>query len=255
MPSDMPDSKTGVLTDHMPYQDLTKAYQSLIGSYQYLASTYWPELSTAAMVLGHHSSKLEAKHMAAAKHVMRYLYGTKNYVLMFDPEKTIDDTVNSHIRAAAAFMDADWALDSTTRLSISGYAIYFMGSLVGWSSVRQRVIALSSTEAEYYAIVHAAKQVLWFRLFLMTSGIEIPGPFPMLIDNKSAIAQASSPAISARSKHIHIKYLFIKNYFGDGTLSPTWVSSSINVADNFTKLLSFPLFDRHRTALGIVPSP
>ncbi|KAJ2921133.1 hypothetical protein H1R20_g15960, partial [Candolleomyces eurysporus] len=218
MPFDMPDSKTSVLTDHMPYQDLTKAYQSLVGSYQYLASTYWPELSTAAMVLEHHSLKPEAKHMAAAKHVMRYLYGTRNYVLMFDPEKTINDTVNSHIRAAAAFMDADWASDSTTRLSISGYAIYFMGSLVGWSSVRQRVIALSSTEAEYYAIVHAAKRVLWFRLFLMTSGIEIPGPFPMLIDNKSAIAQASSPAISARSKHIHIKYLFIKNYFGDAPI-------------------------------------
>ncbi|KAJ2914738.1 hypothetical protein MD484_g5685, partial [Candolleomyces efflorescens] len=255
LPSAMPDSKPGVLTDHMPHQDLTKAYQSLVGSFQYLASTYRPEISTAAMVLGHHSSKPESKHMAAAKHVLRYLYGTRNYVLMFDPKKDIDDSVNSHIRAAAAFMDADWASDSSTRLSISGYAIYFMGSLVGWSSVRQRVIALSSTEAEYYAIVHAAKRVLWFRLFLMTSGIDVPSPFPMLIDNKSAIAQASSPAISARSKHIHIKYLFIKNYFGDGTLTPTWVSSSVNVADIFTKLLSFPLFDRHRTALGIVPSP
>ncbi|RXW15139.1 hypothetical protein EST38_g10715 [Candolleomyces aberdarensis] len=255
MPADVPESKPGVLTDHMPYQDFTKAYQSLVGSYQYAASTYRPDIATVAMILGHHSAKPEAKHMAAAKHVMRYLYATRNYVLMFDPAKHIDDTVNSHIRAAAAFMDADWASDSTTRLSISGYAIYFMGSLIGWSSVRQRVIALSSTEAEYYAIVHAAKRVLWFRLFLMTSGFEVPSPFPMLIDNKSAISQASSPAISARSKHIHIKYLFIKNYFGDGTLTPTWVSSSVNVADIFTKLLSFPLFDRHRTALGIVPSP
>lgn len=112
------------------------------------------------MILGHHAAKPELKHMAAAKHVMQYLYGTRNYVFMFDPAKHIDDMVNSHIRAAAAFMDADWASDSTTRLSILGYTIYFMGSLIGWSSVRQRVIALSSTEAEYYAIVHAAKRVL-----------------------------------------------------------------------------------------------
>ncbi|KAJ2930109.1 hypothetical protein H1R20_g6974, partial [Candolleomyces eurysporus] len=255
MPSDMPESKPGILTEHMPFQDFKKAYQSIVGSIQYLASSYRPELSMAAMVLGHHNANPEPKHMSAAKHVLRYLYGTRNYVLMFDPKKHIDDSVDSHIRAAAAFMDADWASDSVTRLSVSGYAIYFMGSLVGWSCTRQRVIALSSTEAEYYAIVHASKRVLWFRLFLMTSGIPVPSPFPMLIDNKSAIAQATSPAITPRSKHIHIRYLFIKNYFGDGTFKPVWVSSSINVADIFTKLLSFSLFDRHRSALGIVPAP
>ncbi|KAJ2935889.1 hypothetical protein H1R20_g1205, partial [Candolleomyces eurysporus] len=255
MPADMPESKQGVLTEHMPFQDFKKAYQSIVGSIQYLASSYRPDLSVAAMVLGHHNADPEPKHMAAAKHVLRYLYGTRNHVLMFDPRKTIDDSVDSHIRAAAAFMDADWASDSTTRLSMSGYAIYFMGCLVGWSSKRQRVIALSSTEAEYYAIVHATKQVLWFRLLLMICGIPVPSPFPMLIDNKSAIAQASSPAISARSKHVHIKYLYAKNHFIDGTLSPHWVPSSSNVADLFTKLLSFPLFDKQRTALGVIPSP
>jgi hypothetical protein len=255
MPADMPAAKPGILTEHMPFQSLTKAYQSLVGSYQYLASTYRPELAVVAMVLGHHAANPEPKHMSAAKHVLRYLFGTRDYVLMFDPNKKIDDSVDSHIKAAAAFMDADWASDAGTRLSVSGYAIYFMGCLVGWSSKRQRVIALSSTEAEYYAIVHAAKRVLWFRLLLMVCGIPVPSPFPMLIDNKSAIAQASSPAISARSKHVHIKYLYIKNYFIDGTLAPNWVPSSSNVADLFTKLLSFPLFDKHRTALGIIPSP
>ncbi|KAJ2932624.1 hypothetical protein H1R20_g4481, partial [Candolleomyces eurysporus] len=255
MPADMPESKPGVLTDHMPFQDLTKAYQSLTGSYQYLASTYRPELSVTAMVLGHHAANPQPKHMSAAKHVLRYLYGTRNYVLMFDPKNKIDDSVDSHIRAAAAFMDTDWASDATTRLSVSGYAIYFMGCLVGWSSKRQRVIALSSTEAEYYAIVHAAKRVLWYRLLLMICGIPVPSPFPMLIDNKSAISQASSPAISSRSKHIHIKYLFTKNHFIDGTLAPHWVPSSLNVADLFTKLLPFTLFKKHCISLGIVPSP
>ncbi|KAJ2923689.1 hypothetical protein H1R20_g13410, partial [Candolleomyces eurysporus] len=97
MPADMPDSKPGVLTDHMPYQDFTKAYQSLVGSYQYTGSTYWLDILTIAMILGHHTSRLEPKHMAAAKHVMRYLYGTRNYVFMFDPAKNINNTVNSHI--------------------------------------------------------------------------------------------------------------------------------------------------------------
>lgn len=77
----------------------------------------------------------------------------------------------------------------------------------------------------------------------------------MLIDNKSAIAQVNSPAITSRSKHIDIKYLFIKQHFGDGTFLSNWVSSSVNVTDIFTKPLSSPLFEKHRDALGIVPSP
>jgi hypothetical protein len=255
LPSQMPEAKLGVLTEHMPVTDFTKAYQSITGSLNYTSQTVRAELAFVVMVLGHHAANPEPKHMAAAKRVLRYLWGTKDYVLMFDGNKDIDPTVNDLVRSATAFMDADWASEPTTRLSVSGYAMFYMGGLVAWSSVRQRTIALSSTEAEYYAITHAVERALWFRLLLITCGLPVPSPFPMLIDNKSAISQVNSPAITARSKHIHIRHLFIKEHFNDGTFSANWVPSSLNVADIFTKPLSSPLFERHREALGIIPPP
>jgi hypothetical protein len=255
LPSQMPNAKLGVLTDHMPVTDFKKAYQLITGSLNYSSQTVRAELAFVVMVLGHHAANPEPKHMAAAKRVLRYLWGTKDYVLMFDGNKDIDPVVNDLVRSATAFMDADWASEPTTRLSVSGYTMFYMGGLVAWSSVRQRTIALSSTEAEYYTITHAVKRALWFRLLLITCSLPVPSPFPMLIDNKSAISQVNSPAITACSKHIHICHLFIKEHFNDGTFSANWVPSSINVTDIFTKPLSSPLFERHREALGIIPPP
>ncbi|RXW12027.1 hypothetical protein EST38_g13828 [Candolleomyces aberdarensis] len=255
LPSQMPDAKLGVLTEHMLVTDFKKAYQSVVGSINYAAKSVHADLSFAAMVLGHHAAAPEQKHMVAAKRVLRYLWGTKDYVLMFDRRKDIDPSVNELVRSATAFMDADWALEPTTRLSVSGFAMFYMGSLVSWSSVRQWTIALSSTEAEYYAIVHAVKCALWFRLLLITCGLPVPSPFPMLIDNKSAIAQVNLPAITSRSKHIHIRNLFIKEHFNDGTFSANWISLSVNVTNIFTKPLSSSLFEKHRDSLGIVSPP
>ncbi|RXW12613.1 hypothetical protein EST38_g13242 [Candolleomyces aberdarensis] len=255
LPSQMPDAKLGVLTEHMPITDFKKAYQSVVGSINYAAKSVRADLSFAAMVLGHHAAAPEQKHMAAAKRVLCYLWGTKDYVLMFDGNKDIDPSVNDLVHSATAFMDADWASEPTTRLSVSGFAMFYMGGLVSWSSVCQRTIVLSSTEAEYYAIVHAVKRALWFRLLLIICGLPVPSPFPIMIDNKSAIAQVNSPAITSRSKHIHIRNLFIKEHFNDRTFSANWVPSSVNVADIFTKPLSSPLFEKHHDALGIVSPP
>jgi hypothetical protein len=100
--------------------------------------------------------------------------------------------------------DADWALDAVDHKSISGYSFHFQGSLVLWSSVKQKSIALSSTEAEYYAMMHAFKEALWLHVFLGLLGFPVLRPFPILSDNQATCSLSNSPAISARSKHIDI---------------------------------------------------
>ena len=92
-----------------------------------------------------------------------------------------------YLRPLSAYMqnvgctNADWALDTKDRKSISGYSFYFQGSLVSWSAIKQKSIALSSTEAEYYVMTHAFKQVLWLRTFLMVL------KFPFLILSLSSV--------------------------------------------------------------------
>src|SRR5271168_3582035 len=88
--------------------------------------------------------------------------------------------------------------------------VSFQGSLVSWSSVKQKSIALSSTEAEYYAMTHAFKEALWLRVFLGLLDFPVLRPFPILSDNQATCSLSNSPAISARSKHIDIRHHFIR---------------------------------------------
>ena len=147
--------------------------------------------------------------------------------------------------------DADWASDALDRKSISGYSFYFEGSLVSWSAVKQKSIALSLTEAEYYAMSHAFKEALWLRVLLGFLCFPVPRPFPILSDNQAACSLSNSPSISARSKHIDIWHHFIRDHVQDGSFSTVWIPTTDMPADIFTKPLPFPIFSRHRDVLGL----
>ena len=146
--------------------------------------------------------------------------------------------------------DADWASNTVNRRSISGYSFYFQGLLVSWSAVKQKSIALSSTEAEYYTLAHAFKEALWLWTFLGLLCFPVPQPFPILTDNQAACSLSTSSAISACSKHIDIRHHFIRDHVQAGSFLTTWTPTEDMPADIFTKPLSSTLFYRHREVLG-----
>ena len=151
--------------------------------------------------------------------------------------------------------DADWASDSVDRKSISGYSFFFQGSLVSWSATKQKAIALSSTEAEYYAMAHAFKEALWLCSFLSLLKLPVPRPFPILSDNQATCSLSNSTAISARSKHINICHHFLREHVQSGSFSTTWIPTTDMPADIFTKALPSILFSRHREVLGLNDPP
>ena len=138
--------------------------------------------------------------------------------------------------------DADWASDERDRKSISGYCFYFMNSLVSWSTVKQKTISLSSTEAEYYSMTHAMKEALWIRLFLTLNSFPVPRPFPILSDNQSACALANNSSITSRSKHIDIRHHFIRDHISNGTFAPTGYPLPICLPTSLPNLLRHPFF-------------
>ena len=75
-------------------------------------------------------------------------------------------------------------------------------------------------------MTHAIKEALWIRLFLTIHQFPIPRPFPILCDNQSALSLIQSEAISSRSKHIDVRYHFIRDHVSDGSFSPTWIPTS-----------------------------
>jgi hypothetical protein len=235
--------------------DLVPRYQRLVGCLLYLAIATRPDISYYAMWLGQFNATPTRAHFLAAKHVLRYLAGTKDLALCFGASSPrVPSTLSAYMQNVGC-SDADWASDTVDRKSISGYSFYFQGSLVSWSAVKQKSIALSSTEAEYYAMSHAFKEALWLRTFLIVLKFPVPRPFPILSDNQAACSLSNSPAISARSKHIDIRHHFIRDHVLAGSFSTTWIPTDDMPADIFTKALPFPVFSRHRDVLGLSIPP
>jgi hypothetical protein len=113
------------------------------------------------------------------------------------------------------------------------------------------VIALSSTEAEYVAQTHAAKEAIWLRSFVS----EIRGgeekPLTVLCDNQGAIALAKDNKFHSRTKHIDLRYHFIREAVENGKISVKYIPTDENVSDIFTKPLGKPKFQRFVELLGL----
>jgi len=158
--------------------DLLPKYQCLVGCLLYLAVSTRPDIAYASMWLGQFSSNPTRSHFLAAKHVLQYLAGSRLLALEYSAtQPSTPDSLRGFMHNLGC-SDADWASDPGDRWSISGYCFFFQGSLVSWSAVKQRAIALSSTEAEYYALTHAFKEALWLRVFL--SSLHLPFHFLFL---------------------------------------------------------------------------
>jgi len=175
------------------------------------------------MWLGQFSSNLLCSHFLAAKHVLRYLAGTCSLSLLYGASPSVSPSQLKGFMHNLGCSDADWASDTKDRRSISGFCFFFQFSLISWSAVKQRAIALSSTEAEYYALTHAFKKALWLRVFLILLSLPIPHLFPLFSDNQAAISLSSSLSISSRSKHIDIHHHFLRSHISDGSFSITWI--------------------------------
>jgi hypothetical protein len=176
-------------------------------------------------------------HWEALKRVLRYMKGAKDMNL----------TLGRSDEGLEGFTDADWA-SQQDRHSISGYTFRFLGGTVSWSSKRQ---SLSSTEAEYIAATHATKEAIWLRFLIgeLTSPLEFPTP--LFCDNNGAISLAKNPVFHPRTKHIDIRYHYIREKVENREITIIRVSSNENTADIFTKALSRPKFEVFTSSLGI----
>jgi Reverse transcriptase (RNA-dependent DNA polymerase) len=237
----------------IPDADITVAYQRLVGSLTYLAICTRPDLAYAAMALGQFNASPTRTLLVVAKGVLRYLAGTVHFGLTFSlRNEHLPESVQLYA-SACGLSDADWASDEKDRKSISGYCFYFCNSLVSWSARKQRTVSTSSTESEYYALANTMKEAIWLKLFLKLTQLYIPPSFPLLCDNQSTRSIASTDAISPRTKHIDVRYHFLREHITNGSFPLHWIPTSDMVADIFTKPLSNILFQRHRESLGLLP--
>jgi hypothetical protein len=135
------------------------------------------------------------------------------------------------------FADADYAGDVETRRSTTGYAFCFANGIITWCSKRQPLVTLSTTEAEYVAAALATQECVWLRRLLTELECESNRSTPLYVDNQSAIKLVQNPEYHQRTKHIDIKFHFIREKAKEGTVKVIYVPSEQQRADLFTKAL------------------
>ena len=221
--------------------ELRSRYQTVIGSLLYLMLGTRPDISFAVTKLAQHAANPSDDHLSKALYICRYLVGTSKYRLTYDGESG---------QGISACTDSDWASDDTSRRSQTGYFIKLAKGLISWTSRAQKTIALSSTEAEYMALSDCSRQVVWMHTLLGELGYNM-GPIPICGDNQGSIFIASNPVTEKRSKHIDIRYHYIREVIDRGLAEVYFISGEDNPADLLTKNLGRVKFQKFRAVLGL----
>lgn len=219
-------------------------YRSIIGSLRYIINTR-PDLAFAVGVVSRYMEAPGRDHWLAVKRILRYLKGTLGYGCKYEKGAELKPML-------LGYSDSDFAGDMEDRKSTTGVGYFLNGSLVTWASQKQKIVALSSCEAEYVAAAAAACQGIWLsRLvadFLGTKETTVR----LLMDNLSAIALSRNPVHHDRSKHIDTRYHFLRECVEEGKVEIEHVRTAEQVADIFTKALGQVKFIELRSALGVI---
>lgn len=217
-------------------------YQEAIGCLLYLSQGTRPDITYIVNTLSKFNNQPTAQHWAALKRVFRYLKGTKDLQLVFKC-----DAGN-----IVGYCDADWASNTDDRRSCTGYIFLFQGAAISWSSKRQPTVALSSTEAEYMALSSAIQEAMWLKQLQEDFWPSLSNDsFDVYCDNQSALSIAGHDVYHARSKHIDVRYHFIREKIEAKQISLKYQCSEDMVADALTKGLQRLKHDRHLSTMGL----
>jgi hypothetical protein len=231
--------KFGENNDSVPTNK--EQYQRLVGKLIYLSHTR-PDIAYAVNVVSQYMQNPSEAHMDAVIRIIRYLKYAPSRGLMFYK--------NNHLNVEG-YTDADWAGSLSDRRSTSGYFTFVGGNLVTWRSKKQKVVALSSAEAEFRGMSKGLCELLWLKRLLTEIGFEPKTEMKLFCDNKAAIEISHNPVQHDRTKHIEVDRHFIKQNLEGKIIKFPFVRSEDQLADMLTKAVSSKVFHSSLDKLGI----
>lgn len=211
-------------------EDAKLPYRELVGALNYLAMATRPDISFVVSHLGQFNNCFNNAHWTAAKRVLRYLKGTIDLCIRYRPS-------NEKLKG---YVDADWGNNLDDRRSFTGFVFCLNGGPVSWESKKQRTVALSSTEAEFMAMTEAIKETIYFRRIFEEIGLKDLTDITIYNDNMGAIKLAENSVFHNRSKHIDIRFHFIREAVNEGLVRVEHLGTNWMIADILTKGLAGP---------------
>jgi hypothetical protein len=241
-----------------------KRYAHLNGRLLHLAINTRPDIAFAVARLTQYTIKPNSQCWAALKRLIRYLKSTRTKGIIYgaQPNPVTTDDNACHIKG---YTDSDWAGDTSTCKSTSGYLFLGFGRPIAWGFNKQPIVALSICEAEYVAASDTTREVTWLRNLLAeidpfgapaTSLPQLHEPnyiFPILMamDNQGAIALATLGSQNRRTRYINVRYHYIRDCIKSGIISPHYTPTSEMLADGFTKALDRLKFATFVSSIGM----
>ncbi|GJS78993.1 retrovirus-related pol polyprotein from transposon TNT 1-94 [Tanacetum coccineum] len=207
-------------------------YRRMIGGLMYLTASR-PDIAFATFVCARYQARPTVKHLKEVKRIFRYLRQSYNMGLWYPKDFGFE---------LIAYSDADHAGCKDDCKSTSGGLQFLGGKLMSWSSKKQDCTAMSTAEAEYVSLSACCAQVIWMRTQLLDYGYKY-NRILMYCDSKSAIAISCNPVQHSKTKHIDIRYHFIKEHVEKGTVEIYFVGTEYQLADLFTKALPKERFE------------
>lgn len=197
----------------------------------YLATNSRPDIAVGTSILARHVSDPKQADWNEVKRIFRYLIHTK------DKRLRLGTPEENHTYQLIGYADADWGGDVSDRKSNTGFYFKYLGAPISWTSRKQTMVTLSSTEAEYIALVEATQESLWITRILKDLNQELIGPAIIYEDNQSCIKLLQNDRSSPRTKHIATKYHFLRELFKSGEIDIRYCLSDKMTADLLTKPL------------------
>ena len=220
-------------------------YRAIVGSLIHIMSGTRPDLSYFVTKLSQNIARPTEANLIAAKHVLRYLKGTTEQSLKF---KKGADTLK-----LIGYCDSDWAGDVVDRCGMSGYGFQLLkeGPLISWRCRKQATVALSTCEAEYMALTEAVQEAKFLKQLCVDLNVaQVRYRVVINVDNQDAINLAKNPMYHKMSKHIQVRYHFIRDEIRSGKIELQYVPTEDNATDIFTKPVTKLKLERFKTFIS-----
>jgi hypothetical protein len=225
-----------------PDEQMQKEYRAIIGSLMYLMTGTRPDIAYAVQSVSRYLNCPGEAHMKAAKRILRYIKGTSDHGILYDGKLEKENI--------EAYVDSDYAKEVDGRRSTSGYVMMLGGGVVTYSSKLQRTVALSSAEAEYMGLAHGTQEVLFLRELVKEIGLSQSQTI-IHVDNQAAQQMAMNPVHHQRTKHIDVRYHFVRERIQTKEIKLEHVSTKENLADIMTKGVTTAVLNHLRPRMGI----
>uniref|UniRef100_A0A5S6QU80 Reverse transcriptase Ty1/copia-type domain-containing protein n=1 Tax=Trichuris muris TaxID=70415 RepID=A0A5S6QU80_TRIMR len=237
---------------------LTIPYKAAVGSLMFLMTCTRPDISFETSKVSQFAENPGLPHWKAVKRIFRYLKGIQDMKLFFCPWMS---SCEAHYGKTSdgfqlkAFCDSDWAGDVEDRRSTSGYVLTLYNGPVAWSTRVQTAVAQSTVESEYIAMSEVTKEVKWLRQLLSDLGRGQSNATSIYSDNQKAICLAKNPQFHRRTKHIDVRYHFVRAEQENNTICIHYTPSENQPADMLTKGLPSCRHEECRLMLGMTADP